>query len=524
MSKLNKPNLAVSIGTKKASYEGNIQDVKPVHQQLYEIAVMTLYGKDSFYESGDVVLARLKSAVAAVVKANDFDFVANVIIHARTVMNIRTMPVVLTVLFGNELRTQNKTYSNMRRLVCDVIQRADQITDMYAYALEVFGAEANQNDKKKTIPMAFKRGIADAFNKFGEYNFAKYDRTGAVKLRDVLWVTHPTAISEEQGAVFQKIMQEKLETPYTWETELTKNGQLPVSERKPMGELWGELISSGKLGYMALLRNLRNIVQANVSDEHLQLVSDRLSDEKQVLNSKQLPFRFLSAFDAIAAVDSSKVNKLNRGISRALDISLRNLPKLGNNVWIIIDCSLSMTSRNSDRKGNVGPVPFRTACLFAAALYKANADANNVAVTMFSDYAKHISNLNGDDSILTLSKQLQLNAFGGGTNLTSALNEKSRLGFEPDTVIVLSDMQVRMLGAEPSSYFTKDCTKIAIDLSPYDTTCIGPQSGWFQLAGWSEKLFDFIPAFKNKISVVKSLKGPYQAPKKWADDKDSEAA
>jgi 60 kDa SS-A/Ro ribonucleoprotein len=510
MSKLNIPNTAVKLGTKKVGYEGNLQDVKTASQQLYELAVMTLYGKDSFYESGDTMLARMEQAVQSVVAAGNLDLVANIIIHARTEMNIRTMPIVLTCLFGKALRDQGKSYDKLRQVTCDVIQRADQITDMYACALNTFGADVEPNQRKRTIPMAIKRGIADSFNKFNEYQVGKYNRNGAVKLRDVLWVTHPKAKSEIQGELFSKIMQEKVETPYTWEVELTKNGALPVAERKELDVVWGELINSGKLGYMALLRNLRNMLQADINDADVDVVATRLQDVDQVLNSKQLPFRFVNALESLANVSTGKVSKLNRGLSRALDISLRNVPKLGNNVWIIIDCSLSMTDHSgySNRQNN-GPVPLKMACLFAAALFKANADANNVAVTMFSDYAKHISKLNGDDSVLTLTEKLMSNAFGGGTNLQSALDEKSRLGFEPDTVIVLSDMQVNRLQGSPTNYFTKDCTKIAIDLAPYETTCIGEVSGWFQLAGWSEKLFDFIPAFKNKLSVVKTLSGPY---------------
>ena len=216
MSKLNKPGKNVvndirAVAAKREqevgySANGNKQFVKPALQMLYELTVSTLFGKGTYYKSGDRLVNEMRQNLVKVVDQDALDFVANLAIHARGEMNIRTIPVVLVVEFANVLRDKNKTYPHMRRLVCDVIQRADQITDLYAYALEVFGA-------KGKVPMAIKRGVADAFNKFSEYNFGKYNRDGAVKFRDVLRIVHPEAKDERQGAIFDKIMKDILEAP-----------------------------------------------------------------------------------------------------------------------------------------------------------------------------------------------------------------------------------------------------------------------------------------------------------------------
>lgn len=497
MSNLNQKNTS----KKGVSYNGNVQELKNAEQQLYDITVMTLYGKDSFYESVDDRLVRLEQAVNAVVAKGNLDFIANTIIHARTAMNIRSLPIVLTVLFAKALREQNKSYGQLRHVVRDVIQRVDQITDLYAVALGVFG-------EKKAIPTAIKRGVADSFNKFNEYNFAKYNGDKGVKLSDVLRIVHPKGKSEEQGLLFKKIINDALEIPYTWETELSRNGQLPANEQKSKSQLWGELITSNKLGYMALLRNLRNIVEAGVNKETMQLVYDRLADPEQVAKSKQLPFRFFNALENVEHLGDAK---LVRALSRAVDASLGNLPQIGNNVWIIIDCSGSMSSNSYQYRSHnsTGPVPIKVATMFGAALAKANAESDNVRITMFSDHAKHIP-VNTDDSVLSITNTLIKNVYGGGTNLQAALDQANKLGFTPDTVIVLSDMQVNNLKTRNvGAMFGSDCIKVAINLEAYESTPCGVIDGWFQLAGWSDRLFDFIPALRNKQSIVKTLSVPY---------------
>lgn len=496
MSKLNKPNTNPTLNKVGVSYNGNVQDLKDAEMQLYEVVTMTLYGKDEFYESTDARVNRLRSLVANVVAKGNLDFVGNLIIHARTVMNIRSMPIVLVVEFAKALRDQNKQYASLRKVTCDVIQRADQLSDLYSYALAVFGS-------KKAVPAAIKRGVADAFEKFDEYQFGKYDRAGAVKIRDVLRIVHPSGKTPEQGELFRKIMSGELQTPYTWETELSRNGQLPAAERKSNAQLWTELVNSKKVPYMALLRNVRNILEARVSQQTLDSVCSRISDETQVARSKQLPFRFLNAIEAVTAstgASRADADQVRTAIRKATQLSLANVPSIGDNVWIILDVSGSMQGR-----------PVQTGALFAAALIGANREATNVKLTVFSDRASHV-NIARDGSFFTNVEAIQRQVTGGGTNLSAALNLKKSLGFEPDTIIVLSDMQVDQLdgGRTAVRVFDERAVKVAFNLNAYDSTPISVREGWYQLSGWSERAFDFIPAMRDKVSVVDSLSRPYR--------------
>lgn len=133
----------------------------------------------------------------------------------------------------------------MSRLIGRVIQRADEITEMLA-----FYAQANERDGAKQLNRLSKqvqKGIVMAFNKFDAFQFAKYDRDGAaVKLRDALFLTHPVAKDAAQQAIFNQIATGTLETPYTWETELSALGQQKFAneaEKKAAFRVWRYLES-----------------------------------------------------------------------------------------------------------------------------------------------------------------------------------------------------------------------------------------------------------------------------------------
>lgn len=508
MSKMN-PKNNVRFAVK--SFNGNPQELKGAEQQLYDIAVTSMFGKDTFYESNDVRLDRLSVAIDATVKKGNLDFIANTIVFARSTMNIRSMPVAMVVLFANSLRENNVQYPLLRTVVRDVIQRADQITDLIAFALSVFGS-------KNKIPLAVRRGVADSFNKFNEYTFAKYNRSNGIKFTDVMRIVHPKPANENMSVIFDKLMNEcrpddlktpagTLQIPYTWETQLSEAGKTGRNKT----EVWSELVGSSKMGYMALIRNIRNMLDANVDQKVLSKVCDRLMDPEQVHKSKMLPFQFMSAFSAIDGSTGSSVNKnmMKNAVSVALDESLANMPKLGDNIWIIVDVSLSMRGGyGAIREG--GPTPIQTATIFAAALAKANANAKNVVITTFSDSAKN-ARVDVNLSTMDAAAKLQQMVHGGGTNLEAALKQVSTLGFTPDTVVLFSDMQVNRL-SKPDAVnkaVPKDAVRVAVDLNGYNTTPVGQLSGWWQLTGWSERLFDFVPALRQRSTVVKTLSVPY---------------
>lgn len=74
----------------------------------------------------------------------------------------------------------------------------------------------------------------------------------------------------------------KIQTPVTWETEISSKGNKP--------EVWTELIMSNKLPYMAMMRNLRNILKSGVSDVVHHKIMDKICDPVSVAHAKMFPF------------------------------------------------------------------------------------------------------------------------------------------------------------------------------------------------------------------------------------------
>ena len=267
--------------------------------ELYT-AVVSCALEEMFYEGKQDRVKRIADLVGRV----DPVFVAKLAVYTRREMNLRSIPMVLLV----ELAKIHSGDNLVSKAVAAAVQRADEIAELlmcYQWLNPSDGIK-----KLGKLSRGIQNGLKESFNRFDEYQFAKYDRSGqAVKLRDALFLVHPKAKDAAQQALFDKIVAGTLETPYTWETELSALGQqafeTPEAKAEAVRAKWEELLDSGKLGYMALLRNLRNILQAGVSPEHMERLCARLSDPDQVVRSKQLPFRFLSAYREIRSVQST---------------------------------------------------------------------------------------------------------------------------------------------------------------------------------------------------------------------------
>ncbi len=70
-----------------------------------------------------------------------------------------------------------------------------------------------------------------------------------------------------------------------------------------------------KLPFMAMLRNLRNIIKANVDPKYHAMIIGRLTSEKAVAGSRQFPFRFFSAYEVLDQLLSPKPPKERKGES-----------------------------------------------------------------------------------------------------------------------------------------------------------------------------------------------------------------
>ena len=232
-------------------------------EHLVSAVLTTMFGEPKFYGTTDNDIVRLAVQCA---KA-DPEFLCKLACYARNEGNLRSVSHVLICVIAHEASTYT------RAAIRNVCIRPDDITEIMACYLSMYG---------KPFPNAMKREIAEVIQKYDEYQLAKYaGEKKSVSLRDVLRITHPVPRNEETAALFRKVLDGTLQTPYTWEKELSARGNTR--------QVWEELIASGKVGYMALLRNLRNIVKSGAD---ITPVLTILSDPLRVRKADSCPSGF----------------------------------------------------------------------------------------------------------------------------------------------------------------------------------------------------------------------------------------
>lgn len=486
------------------NYEGEKAFVLTPQLELYT-AVATAGLNDQFYEKAADKLQRLTKLIAK----NEPEFVAKLAVYAREQMYLRSIPLVLAVELA-KLQTGNSVVS---KLAARVIQRADEITELLAY----YATTNDRKDIKKLNKLSkqLQKGLAEAFNKFDEYQFAKYNRDAAVKLKDALFLVHPKAKDEAQQALFDKIVKDELKAPYTWEVELSVLGQQKFEATKEKEAAvcakWEELIFSGKMGYMATLRNLRNILEAEVSKEALNKVCEYLGNAKAVTNSKQLPFRFLSAYRELKQLPNGRVGKVLDALEEAVLQSAANIAGYDENTKVVIAADVSgsmqktISAKSKVQNYDIG--------LMLAMLLKNRCE--NVITGMFGDKWKVINV--PKKNILGNVDEFHRREGEVGYSTNGYLVVKDLLQREKivDKVMLFTDCQLwnSNNGTESIADLWKAYKKMApnaklylFDLAGYGNVPLSVErNDVFLIAGWSDKIFDVLRAIEEGSNAVKMI-------------------
>lgn len=475
--------------------------------ELYTVVVTTMLS-DLNYEKIDERVNRIAELVAKV----DPTFVAQLAIYARTQMYMRSVPMLLLV----ELAHVHKGDNLVARAIAKTISRADEISELLA----CYQLRNPQQGVKKLAKLSHQvqAGLQEAFNNFDEYQFAKYDRSSqVVRLRDALFLVHPKAKDAEQQAIFNKIASQTLATPYTWETELSALGQQQFKseeeKKAAIAAKWEELIASGKLGYMAMLRNLRNIALSGASLQHINAVCARIKDQKAVLNSKQLPFRFLSAYREMSKVDSPHTPHILDSLEEAVLISAMNINGFSANDKVLLACDVSgsmqtaISQRSSVQNYDIG--------LLLAMLFQTT--CNQVTAGMFGDIWKVTPLPSRTVLANTLALHKREGEVGYSTNGYKVIDWMIDNHVSYDKVLIFTDCQMwdSMRGrvdAIQASWHKYKMMNPQVKLYLFDLAGYGAvpfrqaEKDVFLIAGWSDKVFEMLDAIENGNTVLDKIK------------------
>lgn len=276
-------------------------------QALRRSVLSCLLWENEFYEDGSAIADRITELAAEVSK----ETVSALAIEARTVHGLRHAPLMLL------LDLIRRGGPGVADAIDGTVRRADELGELVALYWR---------GGRKMLPKQMKLGLAKAFNRFNEYALAKYNRDGPVKLRDVLFLSHAKPKDEDTAALWKRLVDGELATPDTWEVQLSGGAD--------KRETFERLIREGKLGYLALLRNLRNMMEAGVDR---QLVADAIVARKGA--DMVWPFRYVAAARAAP--------QLEPFIDQALCEAVASGPRLSGLTAVMVDVSRSMYDKLS---------------------------------------------------------------------------------------------------------------------------------------------------------------------------------
>jgi hypothetical protein len=359
--------------------------------------------------------------------------------------NIRLTPQILLVLASRI--DGSKVY--VRQYVDKNVKRPDEIKTCLLMHRYFFGM--------KCLPNALAQGLARRLSQIGEAALMKYDGSDFPTWKDVLcWLPRKKGfpLSEDLSAYFKTgkvsaktpIARDRSElakmtefdsqaqklarsSSVNWEVLLSQFGK----DNDGKQSVWEFLINENLLGYMALMRNLRNLVQAGVSKDALKSVYEKLSNAEEVRRSKQLPFRFLAAYNELEKCGAgSGISKLLEAIENATEIAIENCPKFPGHTVVAIDDSGSMGT-NISKKSSM--TAFDAACSLGAICARRGDDVDVVA---FSDGVRQV-NITKHMTMMGIAKKV--GSHGGCTNTHLVIQRLIDGKIFPDRLFIFSDMQ-----------------------------------------------------------------------------------
>jgi 60 kDa SS-A/Ro ribonucleoprotein len=422
------------------THEGAVAQKVSPKLELRRTVLTCLLWEDTFYEKSGGIAAR----VAELVRENKPEDVAALAREARDRMQLRHVPLFLV----RELARRKGTGPLVAETLEHVIQRADELGEFVALYWK---------QKKEPLSAGVKRGLARAFTKFDPYQLAKYNRESVVKLRDVLLLCHAKPKNEEQVVAWKKLVEGSLESPDTWEVAL--------SAQKGKKETFERLLQEGKLGGLVVLRNLRLMIAAGVSQK---LIRQRL--DKGV--ARALPFRFVTA--------ARCAPKLEDALESAMLDGVAGLPELAGSTGLLVDVSGSMNAALSKKSETTR----MDAAAGLAILLREKAEELSLAT--FSDSCVELPHRRGfalRDAIVKSQAHASTYLKRALTHLSNQLDWK-KLG----RLIVITDEQPHegILPAWTAQAYV-------VNVAPYKHG-LSYGNGWTHIDGWSERIVDYIAA------------------------------
>ena len=474
----------------------------------YKLAslLLTSFVKDQFYRSKDQERTELRTLLTQV----DPLFAAKAALYARNEFGMRSISHVVAGELAVKLHKTQTAWA--RSFFKRIMRRPDDGLEILSYFASITGQDAGK--KIKRVPNFLRGGFAARLVEFDEYQLEKYrNEDKQLSLIDLMRICHP-----KYTPALEKLMKGTLTSENRFEGAVAESGRKEkamaaegASEEQIKGvraESWGKLLVKGKggIGYMALLKNLRNI--STDAPQYLGQALTLLQDADLIRKSLVLPFRYYTAYKELQEAQVPQLRMILPALAAACDIALSNVPRFPGRTLIALDKSRSMQGR------------MELASQFAAVLYKAN-DAD---LMLFDTMAGYLAP-SPSEATLTLQQTILHNIREmGGTSFPAVFQAAARhfskgsayeIQARYDRVIFISDDQSwhkqndgNYQAMTPAEAYRQYCRETATRPAIYliDTAGLGtmsfPEDKVYAVAGFSEKIFDLMSILEEDRSAL----------------------
>jgi len=461
MARLNTARRLAEVTTEEGRTHGGALAVRVGNlASLRRSVLATLLNERQFYEDGEEIFARINRLALEC----DPVSVARLAVEARKEHGLRHAPLALLVA----LTRTGKGSGLVADTIEQVVSRADEVGELVA----MYWADGG----RRPLSVQLKKGLARAIGKFDEYQLAKYASMDAdVRLRDVMFMVHPRP-AQGLEAVYEGLANRTLGAPDTWEVALSRGAD--------KRETFERLIREGRLGYLALLRNLRGMQEAGVDEK---LVIDAILARKGAKGV--LPFQFLGA--------AEQAPRYAVHVEAALLANVKAGPKLKGKTIIIGDASGSMGNAKLSGKSQYTRLDGQSILM---GLLVAMCEDPVVYATAGSDWKKvhdtrRIAAREGLGMVEVMRKAAREQG-GGGIFLTQTMDFVREQEKNADRTIVLTDEQDcdttgHGAPAKADAFGTRN----------YLINVASAKNGigyrkWTHVDGFSEAVLKWIPAFE----------------------------
>lgn len=432
--------------------------------------------ENQYYESSNSQMQRFLELTDKVAYKYGYPFVGKAAIFVRNELGMRSISQ-LTAAWLND-----KSFQEKRNFYKGFMHRPDDVAEIFG-AVDYFGGKRSH---------ALIRGSADYLSSLGAYQITKYKMSGhKYNMYDLINLTHATS------RAICDFKHDKLDTPDTWENKISNAGSKESRDIE-----WTRLVEEGKLGYMALIRNLNNIMKINGINRKwiLKYLVPQLIDGNKIRKSLIFPYRIYNAYKNLDIHNSD----IDYALSLAFSKATSNVPKFDGHSAVILDVSGSMEDRISSKSTmtlkDIG------AC-FAATLIL---NGSNVDFIKFGSYAKRKKYSAIEDAFTLIDKISANERCDYGTNIGPVMDI---MHDNYDRIFLISDMQI--FGNRYSYWYNIDrnetqewCHKYgkimtySFDLANYDNQLEPPSNNFMFLTSLNDIVFKYINLMESSENIV----------------------